>query len=154
MKIKRKIKIEFTDSHPRHPISLTSYRDLIHQIIVKEKIPVAGIHIITVDDEYLKSLHHQFLNEDTYTDVMTFYMEQDDEIDSEIYISTDRASQNAKHYQVELREEIARLIIHGLLHLKGYDDKNKSDKKQMQLLEDRLLRHYWKAPSVKSRNEI
>ena len=153
MKVKRKIKIEFTDSHPQLSISLNSYRDLIHQIIVEEKIPVAGIHIITVDDEYLKSLHRQFLNEDSYTDVMTFYLEEDDEVDGEIYVSTDRASQNAKHYRVDLSEEIARLIIHGLLHLKGYDDKDKSGKQQMQLLEDRFLKHYWKASSIKSGKE-
>lgn len=153
MKVKKKIKIEFTDSHPQNPILLNSYRDLIKQIIAEEKIPIAGIHIITIDDEYLKSLHRQFLNEDTYTDVMTFYMEEDDEIDGEIYISIDRASQNAKHYHVELSEEIARLIIHGLLHLKGYDDKDKSDKQQMHFLEDKFLKHYWKAPSNKSGKE-
>ena len=147
MKIQKKIKIEITDSHPQDLISLNSYRDMIHQIIMEEKIPVTAVHVIAVDDEYLRSLHRQFLKEDTYTDVMTFHMEEEDEKDGEIYISVDRACQNAKDYCVELSEEIARLIIHGLLHLKGYDDKDELSKQQMHGLEDLFLTQYWKPQS-------
>jgi len=147
MKIQKKIKIELTDSHPRDLISLKCYRDMIHQIIEEEKIPVATLHVIAVDDEYLRSLHRQFIKEDIYTDVMTFQLEEDDEKEAEIYISVDRACQNAKEYGVELSEEIARLIIHGLLHLKGYDDKDELGKQQMHDLEDLFLLQYWKPQS-------
>jgi len=143
MKAPKKINIELTDSYPQDVFFLNSYRDLIHQIIVKENIPVTAVHVITVDDEYLRSLHCQFLNEDLYTDVMTFHLEEDDKKDAERYISVDRARQNAKKYQVELREEIARLIVHGLLHLKGYDDKDILGKQRMHDLESEFLAKYW-----------
>jgi probable rRNA maturation factor len=75
-------------------------------------------------------------------------MEEPDEREAEIYISLDRADQNAGEYDVELPEEIARLIIHGLLHLKGYDDKNNSAQQQMLALQERLLDVYWKSSKV------
>jgi rRNA maturation RNase YbeY len=151
MKVQKNITIELIESHPQDLISLSSYRDMIYRIIVEEKIPVITLNVITVNDEYLRSLHQKFLKEDNYTDVMTFQLEDDGEKDSEIYISLDRACQNAKDFKVELKEEFARLIIHGLLHIKGYKDKNRLARREMQVLEDAFLAKYWKPYSDKHR---
>ena len=101
------------------------------------------MNIILVDDEYLRSLHRQFLQKDSYTDVMTFPIEEEEDREAEIYISLDRAQINAKHFDVQIEKEVARLIIHGLLHLKGYDDKDKISRAEMRREEDRLLKIYW-----------
>lgn len=104
---------------------------------------VSHLNIVFVDDEYLKSLHRQFLNDDTYTDVMTFNLSETGAIDGEIYISADRAKENAQKYQVSFADEIARLVIHGLLHLKGHDDRTDAGRRQMHQLENKYLKECW-----------
>jgi len=116
---------------------------MIYKIISDECIPVHNLNIITVNDEYLKKMHKKYLHQNTYTDVITFKLEEKTGIEAEIYISLDRAEINARQYKVTLKEEFARLVIHGLLHIKGFDDRIEAKKNSMKLIEDRLLRKYW-----------
>ena len=81
----------------------------------------------------------QFLNHDTYTDIITFDYNQDNIIIGEIYISLDRVMENAKTSQVPYNQEVKRIIIHGILHLMAYKDKNPEDKKEMTSKEDYYL---------------
>jgi len=64
----------------------------------------------------------------------------DDKVEGEIYISFDRVKENAKIFKVSIKNEIFRIIIHGLLHLKGFDDKNKSERIKMKIKEEELLK--------------
>ena len=74
------------------------------------------------------------------TDIITFdYSENKNGIDAEIFISIDDAESNARKYKVHLKNEITRLIIHGILHLLGYDDQQKKDKIIMKRKENDLL---------------
>ncbi len=141
--VKKKTTINLINDFSRYSFPLKPYKSMIYKIISGECIPVHNLSIITVNDEYLKKMNKKYLNQNTYTDVMTFKMEEKSGIEAEIYISLDRAEINARQYKVALKEEFARLVIHGLLHIKGFDDRIEAEKNSMKLMEDRLLKKYW-----------
>jgi rRNA maturation RNase YbeY len=116
---------------------------MIEKIFVQEGIELHNLGIILVDDAFLKSLHKKYLGEDSYTDVITFPIEEGEEREAEIYISLDRARINAERFKVNIEEEVARLIIHGLLHLQDFDDADATSKNRMKKEENRLLEKYW-----------
>jgi len=140
---RQKTSLELTDFIHSEEFSLKLHEKTIKKILREQNFILSNLNIILVDDEYLRSLHRQFLNEDSYTDVMTFPIEEGENREAEIYISLERANINAKNFSVSIEEEVTRLIIHGLLHLKGYDDKDNLSRTEMRKEEDRLLKKYW-----------
>jgi len=82
-------------------------------------------------DESLSKINKEFLNHDTLTDVITFDYSASKEVSGEIFISTDRVRENASEFQQSFEVEIRRVIIHGLLHLCGYNDKTTKEKSLM-----------------------
>ena len=99
------------------------------------------INIIITDDESLREMKLEFFNEDVFTDVIAFNLEQDP-FEGEIYISSDRVEDNAKIYKQRFQDELKRVIIHGLLHLCGHKDSTTSEKENMNLLEDKFLSQF------------
>ena len=99
------------------------------------------INIIITDDESLREMKLEFFNEDVFTDVIAFNLEQDP-FEGEIYISSDRVEDNAKIYKQRFEDELKRVIIHGLLHLCGHKDSTTSEKEKMNLLEDKFLSQF------------
>mgnify|MGYP006162019065 CR=1 FL=1 len=97
-----------------------------------------NINIIITDDESLREMKLEFFNEDVFTDVIAFNLEQNP-FEGEIYISSDRVEDNAKIYKQRFQDELKRVIIHGLLHLCGHKDSTTSEKENMNLLEDKFL---------------
>ena len=113
---------------------------IANTIFEGEKILFEKINIILEDDEYLRSLKKQYFNQNFYTDVIAFNLaDSGHPIDGEIYISLPRIIDNANEYDSNLNDEFKRIIIHGLLHLVGYDDQTVSDKKHMTDLEDQYI---------------
>ncbi len=112
----------------------------VQAIVEKEHLSASQIHIILVNDEYLRRLHARFLNDDTYTDVMTFNLGDSETVEGEIYISVDRAQKHAEAFGVSLEQELLRLIAHGLLHLKGLDDRTEAQRSLMRRREDEILK--------------
>ena len=112
---------------------------IVHKVSEKIDLLAASIDIIFTDDDTISTLHQTYLDDPSPTDIITFDLGSD-EIEGEIYISVDRAQEQAKRYHVTLAEELTRLIVHGLLHLKGYDDKEKKERKKMKQKEDDLVR--------------
>ncbi len=102
-------------------------------------LPVKKLDIIFIDDENMRIMHKQYLKDDTFTDVMTFNLGDGDSIESEIYISSDRVQENSTIYNVSFINELCRLIIHGCLHLYGYDDKDEDNRKLMKEKEEDYL---------------
>lgn len=100
---------------------------------------------IFCSDEALLEMNKQFLNHDTYTDIITFDLsENDNELTGEIYISKDRVAENAAKFDTEYSDELHRVIFHGALHLCGFKDKSKADSAEMRKQEDRCLKQYSK----------
>ena len=100
----------------------------------------ATISIILTNDKKLLELKNQYFKQDLLTDVITFNLEEDgDPIDGEIYISLKRVSENAREFKQDTGRELKRVIIHGCLHLLGYDDQTREGKKTMTRMEDHYL---------------
>ena len=118
-------------------------RDLIKELLLwicnELKISVNLLTIIFTDDDFLKNLHRDYLQDDTFTDVMTFILSDAPPIESEIYIRVDRARLNAAAYDVSYHNEIMRLLIHACLHLAGYEDGEEAKRKKMKALENTYL---------------
>jgi len=112
--------------------------ELLNIISNKLKLDMQSCQIIFVGDEKLRSMHQEYLNDPDYTDVMTFNL-GGETIEAEIYISIERVEENARTFGVSVANEIFRNVIHGLLHLKGYTDKNESEKSLMKQKEEELL---------------
>lgn len=99
---------------------------------------MAAVTVILMSDDDLLQLNREFLKHDYYTDVITFVLEEEP-LEGEIYISVDRAREQALEYKVTLHNEVCRLAIHGALHLAGYDDGTESEREAMRVLEDTYL---------------
>lgn len=113
-------------------------------VITLLELPVSALGIIFVDDPFLCRLHEQYLDDPAPTDIMTFDLSEPDSevIEAELYISMERARDQAKSFSVRLEEEIARLVIHGLLHLQGLDDREAEERRRMRSEENRILRQF------------
>lgn len=115
-------------------------RKWIKQIITSEGHQLKELNFIFCTDEYLLRINQSFLQHDDYTDVITF--DNSDlfkTIIGDIFISIDRIKENAKQNNVSLLNELCRVMIHGTLHLLGYKDKSKTDKKRMTKKENQCL---------------
>ena len=115
--------------------------NILDTIIKNENCSFSVVNIILENDEFLRNLKKKYFNQDVYTDVISFNLEDSDApIEGEIYISLPRIIANAKKYRNSLNNEFKRIVIHGLLHLVGYNDLTNSDKKQMTSLEDKYIK--------------
>ena len=100
---------------------------------------VNRIDYVFCDDEYLLEINRNSLNHDYYTDIITFDYNEDNTIESEIYISIDRVKENAKSYNEGFHVELSRVILHGALHLVGFKDKTKKEKEKMRDMENKYI---------------
>ena len=111
----------------------------IKAIAAEESRKVGDITFVFCDDNYLLKINKEFLDHDTYTDIITFDYSHGNEVISEIYVSVDRVEENAKKYKQTFENEIHRVMIHGVLHLCGYNDKLAEDKQIMRDKENHYL---------------
>ena len=114
----------------------------LKQVVIQEKKIFGEIVCIFCDDKYLLEKNIKYLNHDYLTDVITFDYCEERTVSGDILISVDRVRENAKSYNVSFFTEIKRVIVHGLLHLLGYDDKTNTSRKEMTEKEDFYLNLY------------
>jgi len=122
-------------------------KSLIHKIVKKLtedlNFKISSMQINFVNSNEMTRINSKYLNHNYSTDIITFnYSETKNELDGEIYISIDDAASNSKKFRVTFIEEVLRIVIHGFLHLLGYDDKGKKDKLVMKRLENSLFNQY------------
>jgi rRNA maturation RNase YbeY len=116
------------------------HKKWIEQVITLEKKKALSISYIFCSDAFLLQMNNDFLQHDYYTDIITFPLSKKGApITAEIYISIDRVKENAKQLQVSIADEMARVMIHGVLHLCGYHDKTKKQQLEMRAKEDFYL---------------
>tara|TARA_B110000196_G_C21126264_1_gene656011 strand:- start:297 stop:734 length:438 start_codon:yes stop_codon:yes gene_type:complete len=101
----------------------------------------SDLQFIFGTDDLLSSLKKEFFNKDQFTDVIAFRLNdyRIQTVEGEIYISLPRAKENAKLYGESYEKEVSRLIVHGCLHLLGFNDDSKIEKKKMTKMEDEFL---------------
>ena len=121
---------------------------VIHKLVglLKDELNfvIASLSINFLTAEQIIPINNSYLGHNYSTDIITFnYSGENYTLDGEIFISLEDASFYAKKYGVELNNEILRLIIHGFLHLIGYDDQNVKDKRRMKKIENKLVNNYF-----------
>ncbi|MDR2123070.1 MAG: rRNA maturation RNase YbeY [Flavobacteriaceae bacterium] len=110
--------------------------------IENEKTKVGDINYIFCSDEQLLEINIEYLDHDFYTDIITFDYRKDDFISGDIFISTDRVKENAKLNNEDFEEELNRVLVHGVLHIIGYKDKNQTDSIRMREKENQYINTY------------
>lgn len=100
---------------------------------------VGEINYVFVDDERILEVNRQFLQHDYYTDIITFDYTQGRVISGDLFISLDTISSNARQLNVPYEQELHRVIIHGVLHLCGLNDKGPGERELMEAAEDKAL---------------
>ena len=115
-------------------------REWILKSVENEAYRIGVLNYILTNDNILVQLNKEYLRHFTLTDIITFDLsEKEGEISGDVFISVDRARENAKEFKVSLRNEISRLMIHGVLHLMGFKDKTASEREMMRAKEEFYL---------------
>lgn len=129
----KRLAINFFKEDISYKISdINHIRDWINKTINEERHQLQELNFILCSDEYLLHINQQYLNHDTYTDIITFdNSEEEGIIYGDIFISIERVKENAKTFGVKTADELHRVFIHGTLHLLGYPDKEKHERALM-----------------------
>jgi rRNA maturation RNase YbeY len=115
----------------------------LNWILQNERYVPGDINIIFTDNPEIIHLNRQYLNHDYYTDVITFYYNDSDQLNGDVYISLDKVRENAGEYGTSYDDELLRVVFHGLLHLCGYSDNQEDARKEMREKENFYLNTYY-----------
>ena len=122
-------------------------KSIINYVFSKEKINLYEISVIFTSDIYVSDLKKRFFLKDQWTDVIAFplHSNKKEKVEGEIYISMPTAKENADKFNQAYEKEVARLIIHGVLHLLDYSDQSYNEKQTMSKMEENILKETrWK----------
>ena len=120
---------------------LKQVEPVIRTILSDYEYKLNYVNVVLLSDEELLAINNEFLNHDYYTDIITFnYATEPKSIESELYISMDRVKENAESQRVDQYNELFRIIIHGTLHLVGYEDNTHELKEKMSFMENKYLK--------------
>ena len=99
----------------------------LKSVVKNENKSIGKISVIYVDDNYLLDINIKYLKHNYFTDIITFNYNQGLNISGDLYISIDTIKSNAEFYDTNFKNELLRVIVHGVLHLLGYNDSNESE---------------------------
>ena len=134
----------FTQTRLAPKFTKESIASLLKTIVRVEQRKADIINVVLVDDDYLLEVNRKYLNHNYKTDVIAFDLNDGGTIDGEIYVSVDRAKVQAKRYRVNLYQEVLRLIIHGTLHLAGWEDTTRAEKLKMRKRENEYIERFYR----------
>lgn len=134
--------IDVINAHPRRRLAKRPIRRAVRRVLRGERRRRGNVSIVCVDSRYCRRINKKFLGHDVVTDVLSFPLAEGETLEGEVYINLDRARQQADRYCVSFMNEVTRLVVHGVLHLVGYDDAKTSDRRRMKAREDEHVR-FW-----------
>ena len=114
-------------------------KEIVTLISIEEDTVFGDINIIFCSDVYLLNINNEYLKHDYYTDIITFDYKNENSVSSDMFISLDRVQENSNSIKIPFNHELLRIIIHGTLHLSGYEDDTLVKRKYMSLKEDYYL---------------
>ena len=118
------------------------YSDWISKVISSENKNEGEINYVFCDDDYLVEINQQYLDHDTFTDIISFDYSIGNELHGDIFISIERVRENAVDFNVSFEEELKRVVVHGVLHYCGYKDKSEEDEKLMRQKEEEKMKMF------------
>jgi rRNA maturation RNase YbeY len=136
------IKISIFNKEPNLKIKDSNIRELVHLVLNKTSYEKINLNFVFCNNETLNDFKLKYFNDDVLTDIVTFPLRNDSELEAEIYISSEMANVNAQQFKVSLNNEISRLIVHGILHLIGFDDSSEQKKKAMFKKQEQIISNY------------
>lgn len=128
--------------HPRLRVDETVLARIIARVIEGEGGTLRSLGVILADHETVLDLNRTYLSHDYHTDVLSFSLAEPDEtgvVEGEVYVDLDTAEERHAEFGTTFEAEVYRYVVHGLLHLLGYDDATPEDKAAMHAREDRYL---------------
>ncbi|MDO5637301.1 MAG: rRNA maturation RNase YbeY [Myroides sp.] len=132
----------FTETKFVLPFKKNSFKKWVKEIALSEGKKVGDINYIFCDDDYLHNINMQYLQHDTLTDIITFDYTEGKTLNSDIYISVERVSENATQFNAVFTDELLRVMAHGVLHLCGYKDKSPEQSKLMREKENEKIKMF------------
>ncbi|MBH31061.1 MAG: rRNA maturation RNase YbeY [Candidatus Marinimicrobia bacterium] len=130
-----KVSVEVADD--QLPINDGAVKQLAIKVLTEEGQSEGELTIIFAHDELLRQMKITYFDQDVYTDVVSFRLDEESEpFEGEIYISSARAEENAEKVDEPVSQELARLVCHGCLHLIGHEDQSENGKSAMRVKED------------------
>ncbi|MDR0541505.1 MAG: rRNA maturation RNase YbeY [Dysgonamonadaceae bacterium] len=114
----------------------------IKSVIENYRKQAGNITCVFCSDDEILQINRQYLNHDYYTDIITFDYSEADVLSGDLFISLDTVKSNAEKYGTDYAEELRRVIIHGILHLCGFNDKSLADARRMREKENEALSRY------------
>jgi len=117
----------FSENTDFELVDESKYNSWIENVILAENQSVGNLSFVFCDDEYLHKINLEYLNHDTYTDIITFDYTESGVVSGDIFISIERVQENGGKFEVSFKKELSRVIIHGILHLLGYKDKTEEE---------------------------
>jgi len=115
------------------------FSDWLIKCISEHSFICGDISVILCSDNYLLDINRQYLDHDYYTDIITFNYNESEVISGDLFISVPRIKENADEFNISFSKEFKRVLIHGILHLVGYNDKTDEEQKVMREKEDYYL---------------
>lgn len=129
----------FTDNATMPTLRKNDVRTWIKQVAQRHGKRVGEVSYIFCNDEKILEVNRQYLQHDYYTDIITFDYTEGDKIAGDIFVSLDTVRSNAEQLNQTYSTELSRVIIHGILHLCGIDDKGKGGREIMERCENEAL---------------
>ena len=127
---------EDTDFKLRHK---TRIKEWLRLVAESEVFTLGNISVIFCSDNYILDINQKYLQHDYFTDIITFDYSEGGRISGDLFISVDSVRENSVEYGTEFEDELHRVIVHGILHLIGYDDHTEDEIKTMRSKEDYYL---------------
>ena len=138
-----KTEIEVKNLHPKFSVSLAQTKRFIRQVLKKEKIKACSLTLLIVGDSHIRALNKKYLRKDLPTDVLSFDLKYPGasrkSMVGDIVVSVDAAARVSRELSLDFKQEVLRYIVHGILHLTGYDDTAPAEKKKMWKRQEELL---------------
>jgi probable rRNA maturation factor len=133
----------YQDKEYQLPIEEKRLRKILSGVLRDLDRKKYDISVIAKNDDDLRRMKKQYFNEDVYTDIISFVIEEEPLLEGELYYSPERIRQNAEKFSQTESREFARVLVHGVCHLCGFDDKNEEERRVMSDLEDSFLTKYY-----------